>query len=730
VLAGGITLASSVTLANSGTLTDSGTLINGGTITGVALDVPQLELAPGGYLLNQATGVIVQNAGFGVYGQASGASTVTNLGTIAGYDGIGVGVYLKGGGSVTNASAGALLKGSIDGISVIDAAGTVINSGSIVGLGSLGNGVILLSGGTVTNAAGGVISGGDGIRMGGSGTVLNQGSITGGTIDGGVVLMSSGNVSNAATGVISGAAYGIGALGVGTVTNAGTIRATGPSGIGVTLVSGGAVIDSGTIAGATTAVAFGGTGSNLLILEHGYALSGGVVGSASASDTVELLGTSAANAVTATYNTLGLTNVGTIAFAPDAGNYATLDITNDTALPGTIAGFTGVHDTIDLTGLSDVGNDASTSFNTLTNVLTVTGDNGSVQLQLDSENYTGVAWQALNDGSNGTDVAPLCFCAGTYLATPQGEERVERLKAGDLVLTASGESRPIAWVGHGRVLATRGRRNAATPVIVRKRAIAPNVPHSDLHVTKGHSLFLDGVLVPVEFLVNHRTILWDDHAQEVTLYHVELETHDVLVANGVPAESYRDDGNRWLFRNANAGWDQPPKPPCAEVVTGGPIVNALWLRLLDRAGARPHRVLTDDPDLHLLVDGRRLDAGQRIGSAYVFSLPAAARSVRIASRAAAPGELGLARDPRVLGVPLRRIVVRAGNRFRIIGVSDKRLAEDFHGYESDGDLRWTDGDAALPADLFMGFVGRTEVVLHVEGTTQYRADDRSDRSAA
>jgi hypothetical protein len=403
--------------AAASTLVDSGTLINGGTITGVALDVPQLELASGGYLLNQATGVILQNAGFGVYGQASGTSTVTNLGTIAGYGGIGIGVYLKGGGSVTNTSAGALLKGSIDGISVVDAAGTVVNSASIVGLGGLGNGVILLSGGTVTNAAGGVISGGDGVRMGGSGTVLNQGSITGGTIDGGVVLMSSGSVSNAAMGVISGAAYGVGALGAATVTNAGMIGATGTAGIGVTLVTGGTVIDSGTVSGAATAVAFGGTGSNLLILEHGYALTGGVVGSASASDTVELLGTSAANAVTVTYNTLGLSNVGTIAFAPGATNYATLKITNNATLPGTIAGFIGVHDTFDLTALSDAGNDATTSFNTLTNVLTVTGDDGSVMLQLDNEDYADVTWLAHNDGSGGTEITPASGAPVSFTGT-------------------------------------------------------------------------------------------------------------------------------------------------------------------------------------------------------------------------------------------------------------------------------------------------------------------------
>jgi len=124
-------------------------------------------------------------------------------------------------------------------------------------------------------------------------------------------------------------------------------------------------------------------------------------------------------------------------------------------------------------------------------------------------------------------------------------------------------------------------------VIVRKGALADNVPHHDLRITKGHSLFIDDVLNPVEFLVNHRSILWDDRAQEVIVYHIELETHDALIANGAAAESYRDDGNRWLFQNANSGWHLPPNDPCAPELTGGPVVDAIWRRLLDRAGPRP-----------------------------------------------------------------------------------------------------------------------------------------------
>ncbi len=163
----------------------------------------------------------------------------------------------------------------------------------------------------------------------------------------------------------------------------------------------------------------------------------------------------------------------------------------------------------------------------------------------------------------------VCFLAGTQIATPSGEVPVERLAGGDIVLTSRGNVRPIVWIGAGRVLATPGRRSAATPVTVRKGALADNVPTRDLHVTKGHSLLLDDALIPVEELVNHRSILWDDRAQEVTVYHIELETHDVLLADGAPAESYRDDGNRWLFRNGNTGWGLPPAPPCAAGTDGG-----------------------------------------------------------------------------------------------------------------------------------------------------------------
>jgi hypothetical protein len=393
---------------------------------------------------------------------------------------------------------------------------------------------------------------------------------------------------------------------------------------------------------------------------------------------------------------------------------------NTMAFAGTIEGFAS-GDTIFLPNVPAVANNVPTTafFDISTGEITITvGDPSTIDISVPGFAPASGPVNLVQNG-NGIDIGLICYLAGTYIATSTGETPVEHLAVGDHVRTASGQLRRIVWIGVGRVLATRGRRTAATPVIVRKGALADNVPHRDLRVTKGHSLYLDGVLIPVEFLVNHRSILWDDQAQEVALYHIELETHDVLLANGAPAESYHDDGNRWLFQNSNSGWDQPAKQVCAPVRTGGPIVDRVWRRLLDRAGPRPGMLTTDQPDLHLLVDGNRVDATSQHGLVSVFALQNRPACVRIASRAGVPAEQGLARDPRMLGVAVRRIVVRQGTRFRVIEAADPALVDGFHAYEPRNGLRWTDGDAALPAVLFDGFDGPMELLVHAGGTTQY-----------
>lgn len=328
----------------------------------------------------------------------------------------------------------------------------------------------------------------------------------------------------------------------------------------------------------------------------------------------------------------------------------------------------------------------------------------------------------------GYDLA--CFLPDTRIATPSGEVPVQSLRMGDLVRTQRGDAKCITWIGQGKALATRGQRSAATPVIVRKCALADNVPNQDLRITKGHSLYIGGVLIPVEFLINHRSIIWDDRAQEVEVYHIELAEHDVLLANGAAAESYRDDGNRWLFRNNNENWQQSVKPPFAPVLTGGPVVDAIWRRLLTRSGQRPGLPLTDDPDLHLMVNGSRIDGEVGNDCVYRFRLPPPVTDVRVVSRAGAQDELGLARDPRVLGVGVRRIVLWRGRRVISIEADDSCLSNGFHGYEADNGLRWTNGEAVLPMSLFLSEDSGVVLEIYVAGTTRYPLLDERGTIAA
>jgi hypothetical protein len=75
--------------------------------------------------------------------------------------------------------------------------------------------------------------------------------------------------------------------------------------------------------------------------------------------------------------------------------------------------------------------------------------------------------------------------------------------------------------------------------------------------------------------------------------------------------------------------------------------------------------------------------------------------------------------------------VRQGAKFMLFEADDGRLTAGFHAFEPDGNLRWTDGYAELPAAAFAQFDEGAEVMLHLGGATQY-PDDRASpaRTAA
>jgi Hint domain len=137
-----------------------------------------------------------------------------------------------------------------------------------------------------------------------------------------------------------------------------------------------------------------------------------------------------------------------------------------------------------------------------------------------------------------------CFLRGTRIRTAEGERKIEDLAIGDLLPTMFGGLRPIQWIGRypiKRSDPTKPWVEDALPVRITRSALAPDVPHSDLYVTGGHSLLIDGVLVPAELLINGTTITRDQrHVREydeLEFLHVKLESHDVIYAEGVPAET-------------------------------------------------------------------------------------------------------------------------------------------------------------------------------------------------
>jgi len=317
-----------------------------------------------------------------------------------------------------------------------------------------------------------------------------------------------------------------------------------------------------------------------------------------------------------------------------------------------------------------------------------------------------------------------CFCRGTLILTERGEVPVESLAAGDRVVTLGGAATPITWLGRGSRRVTPENRDVR-PLIVRAGALGDGVPRRDLRVTRGHSFYLDGVLVPVEFLVNERSILWDDVATEVEFYHIELEDHDVLVAEGAPAESYRDDGNRRLFDNPErARFAAANKEPFAPVLLGGPEVDRIWRALLERSGfAAPEA--SDDPDLHLIADGARIDAHSvedqynSFQGLYRFRLEHAPRELVIASRSMVPLRMGHNHDPRRLGVALRSLRLLSRDCALDLPFDSAWLADGFNNPEPELRHRWTTGYAPLPPQCHGLLSGPFEIALDIVSTTQY-----------
>jgi hypothetical protein len=149
-----------------------------------------------------------------------------------------------------------------------------------------------------------------------------------------------------------------------------------------------------------------------------------------------------------------------------------------------------------------------------------------------------------------TQTVVVCFAGGTQVATPTGERSVDELKVGDLVLTADGAVKPIRWIGRREIsVADLIFKKELRPICISAGSFGPGMPHSDLYLSRQHQLAVEGWTVEMLF-GEDRVLARAGHletgpvrsvipAKPVVYYHVLLDEHDLLIANGLAAESFQ-----------------------------------------------------------------------------------------------------------------------------------------------------------------------------------------------
>ncbi len=541
-----------------------GTVINSGTLYGGLFGVNEQV---GGSVTNLSGGVITGAEGDGVRILGASGAVYNANSIVSGY----IGVLLGHGGSVTNVSSGLISGTGTVGVAISAAPGVVINTGSVYGFST---GVLLADGGSVTNNTGGTISGNTYAAVaifGGPGVVVNNGVMN--SNSDGVVLGHGGSVTNnvghaiagngnfgvAITGSAGGALNNFGFVlgksygvymqdgGGGSLTNQSSGTIVSYLGGGVLVDSADTVTNAGTIIGdgpSGVAVQFSGP-NGTLVVDPGAVFSGKIAGASG--DTFEL-GGSTASTLLAGFDGASITNFSTLQFDPNA--LWTISGSSGASGLGTIniSGF-DTNDTIDLTDFTSSGAGAVFAGNKLV----LTDDDGSTTLNMMGSFASGDFSFAADGGGSGPGtyitVTATCFAAGTRIRTTHGEVAVEELCEGDQALTVSGEAQPIRWIGHRHVnFLNHPNRQRILPVCIAAHAFGRGMPERVLMMSPDHAVFVEDVLIPIRHLLNGTTVT-QFYCDSITYYHVELPRHDVLLAEGMPAESYLEAGARDAFAN-------------------------------------------------------------------------------------------------------------------------------------------------------------------------------------
>ena len=149
-----------------------------------------------------------------------------------------------------------------------------------------------------------------------------------------------------------------------------------------------------------------------------------------------------------------------------------------------------------------------------------------------------------------TDLEPLpppCFVSGTLIKTPTGFVPIEQLRVGQKISTQGG-AKPILWVAASKVKLNDPKAQHLRPVRFTAGCFGRNQPYRDVLLSQQHRVYCEsalneplfcvsGVLVAAKHLVNGSSIIIEEEMGEVEYYHVLLDGHYIVQANGLSAET-------------------------------------------------------------------------------------------------------------------------------------------------------------------------------------------------
>jgi len=146
-----------------------------------------------------------------------------------------------------------------------------------------------------------------------------------------------------------------------------------------------------------------------------------------------------------------------------------------------------------------------------------------------------------------------CFARGTLIETPHGALPVEQLEDGDEVLGRNGDIQLISWIGSRRLSGLELVLNPRLqPVRIMAGALTGGRPGQDLVVSQDHRLLVDDwrapylfgedeILVPAKSLINQRNVIVDCPQSGVEYFHLLMDGHSLVCANGLWAETMQPD---------------------------------------------------------------------------------------------------------------------------------------------------------------------------------------------